>query len=47
MAEDPDFQKGKEITLDQGREKDLKKKTERDKGFQDGDLCSEAGVVKE
>ena len=43
MAEDPDFQKGQQITLEQGREKEKK----RDIGFQDGDLCSGAGVVKE
>ena len=36
-TEDPDFQEGKQITLERGRAKDKKK---RDKGFQDEDLCS-------
>lgn len=41
----PDFQKGKPISLEEGRLKDEDKK--RDKGFQDGNLHFGEGVVKE
>ena len=47
MAEDPDFQKGKQITLEQGWEKDKKKKKKRARqrisGW--GPVLGEGGVV--
>lgn len=41
----PDFQKGKPISLEEGRSKDEDKN--RDKGFQDGNLHFSEGVVRE
>ena len=40
----PDFQKGKPISLEEGKSKDEDKKRE---GFQDGNLHFSEGVVKE